>query len=215
MLIVRLDPNTFARAAFGAMLRMFFGSCSLCFLMYTHNFFITCVLGIGPLPIICCRLGLIFIAFMKAADGLRFFFVVFFAFARVVRRFGAAFLRVVALRVVLFAVFLLVVFLLVVAFFALARFGAAFLRVVLFLFVVAFLRVGAFLRAVVFLLVVFLRAVGFLRVVAFLLVVAFLRVVVLRATVLRFFGAAARFLGLRAVDFLLLAVVAMVSPLKS
>ena len=56
---------------------MFFGSCSLFFLMYAHNFFVTSVRGNGFVPTTSPSAALGVIGFMNAALG---FLVDFFAF---------------------------------------------------------------------------------------------------------------------------------------
>ena len=54
-------------------MRLFTASCSLFFLMYSHNFLVISVRGNGNLPTISANAGLGFNAFIKAALGVRFF----------------------------------------------------------------------------------------------------------------------------------------------
>src|SRR3990167_7299676 len=67
MLTVAFPPNTAFKASSALILRLLFGSCRLCFLMYTHSAFTTSDRGIGPCPTITASSSLTCMGFMNAA----------------------------------------------------------------------------------------------------------------------------------------------------
>src|SRR5262249_45376679 len=73
-----LPLKTFPILASALIIRRFFLSCSLCFLMYCQSFFVIWVRGIGFMPTTAPSAASGFIGFMNAAFG--FLFVFFFAF---------------------------------------------------------------------------------------------------------------------------------------
>src|SRR5690242_8773952 len=80
MLTVALPPNTGLSASSALIIRRFFASWSLFFLMYAQSFLVTSVRGIGLAPITSPSCGLGVIGFIKAAFGFRAdFFAAFFA----------------------------------------------------------------------------------------------------------------------------------------
>src|SRR5262245_53558174 len=80
MLTVDLLANTAFRVPSALIIRLFFASCSLFFLMYSHSRFVTSVRGIGFEPTTSASAALGVTGFMNAAFGLRAAaFLAFFA----------------------------------------------------------------------------------------------------------------------------------------
>src|SRR5688572_33502362 len=79
MLTVDLLANTALSVPSALIIRLFFASCSLFFLMYAHSRFVTSVRGIGLEPTTSASAALGVTGFMNAAFGLRAAFLAFFA----------------------------------------------------------------------------------------------------------------------------------------
>src|SRR5207244_6021745 len=81
MLTDDLPPNTALSVASALIIRRFFLSCRLFFLMYCHSFLVTSVRGIGLLPTTSASVSSGWTGRMNAALAFRavFFFVAFFA----------------------------------------------------------------------------------------------------------------------------------------
>jgi len=71
MFTVDFPPNTIFKTASALIIRLFFGSCSLFFLIYAHSRLVTSVRGIGFEPTIAVSAGPGVTGFMNAALGLR------------------------------------------------------------------------------------------------------------------------------------------------
>src|SRR2546425_5967463 len=71
MLTCFLPPKTFLSDSSALIMRRFLLSWSLCFLMYSQSFLVTCVRGIAFDPMTSASMSLGVIGFMKAALGFR------------------------------------------------------------------------------------------------------------------------------------------------